>query len=86
MKVFKMLKKDPLLRSTLVLLFSFLTAKLYLVFVREPVMAMDGHSVLKFLVSVLPSFVFLLVIIFSTLDFVVGAAKLFVEKFFLGKE
>ena len=49
-------------------------------------MAMDGHLVLKFLVSVLPSFVFLLVIIFSTLDFVVGAAKLFVEKFFLEKE
>ena len=49
-------------------------------------MAMDGHLVLKFLVSVLPSFVFLLVIIFSTLDFVVGSAKLFVEKFFLGKE
>ena len=58
MKVFKMLKKDPLLRSTLVLLFSFLTAKLYLVFVREPVIAMDGHLVLKFLVSVIPSFVF----------------------------
>ena len=86
MKVFKMLKKAPLLRSIFVLLLSVLTAKLYLVFIREPVMAMDGHLVLKFLVSVLPSFVFLLVIIFSTLDFVVGAVKLFVETFFLGKE
>lgn len=86
MKVFKMLKKDPLLRSTLVLLLSFLTAKLYLVFIREPVMAMDGHLVLKFLVSAVPSFVFLLLIIFSTLDFVVGIVKLVFEKFFIEKE
>lgn len=76
MKVFKMLKKDPLLRSTVVLLFSFLIAKFFLVFIREPVMAMDGHLVLKFLVSVVPSFIFLLLIIFSALDFVVGLAKL----------
>lgn len=76
MKVFKILKKDPLLRSTFVLLLSFLTAKIYLIFIREPVMAMDGHLVLKFLVSVIPSFVFLLLIIFSALDFVVGLAKL----------
>ena len=86
MKVFKLLKQDALIRSTVVLLLSCLIAKLFIVFIREPVMAMDGHVVLKLLVSVLPSFVFLLVIIFSTLDFVVGAAKLFVEKFFLGKE
>jgi len=86
MKVFKLLKQDALIRSTVVLLLSCLIAKLFIVFIREPVMAMDGHVVLKLLVSVVPSFVFLLLIIFSTLDFVVGAAKLFVEKFFLGKE
>ena len=49
-------------------------------------MAMDGHVVLKLLVSVVPSFVFLLLIIFSTLDFVVGLVKLFFKQFFLGKE
>ena len=86
MKVFKMIKQDPLIRSIVVLVLSYLTAKLYLVFIREPVMAMDGHLVLKFLVSVLPSFVFLLVIIFSTLDFIIGLVKLFVKQFFLGKE
>ena len=55
-------------------------------FRREPVMAMDGHLVLKFLVSAVPSFVFLLIIIFSTLDFIIGLVKLFVKQFFLGKE
>lgn len=86
MKVFKTIKQDPLIRSIVVLLLSYLIAKLYLIFIREPVMAMNGHLLLKFLVSIVPSFVFLLVIIFSTLDFVVGLAKLFVEKFFIEKE
>ena len=86
MKVFKTIKQHSFLRSIVVLLLSYLTAKLYLVFIKEPVMAMNGHLVLKFLVSIVPSFVFLLIIIFSTLDFVVGLAKLFVEKFFIGKE
>ena len=79
MKVFKLLKQDALIRSTVVLLLSCLIAKLFIVFIREPVMAMDGHVVLKLLVSVVPSFVFLLLIIFSTLDFVVGLVKLFVK-------
>lgn len=86
MKVFKLLKQDALIRNIVVLLLNFFTAKLFLVFIREPVMAMDGHLVLKFLVSAVPSFVFLLIIIFSTLDFIIGLVKLFVKQFFLGKE
>ena len=86
-KIMKRTKSGKnLVKSFLIFTIIALSAKIFTIFVSEPLLATDGNEIIKISVIPLPSFLLLFLIIISSTDFMAKLTIFLIETFLLEKQ